>query len=183
MKIVVLPVTVHSCLLSFDLQIRKSLIPGEKYLSMADGSPWFRLLPPKCRCRKLLTQWEADTLVSDGVAEPIWKVKKGRIDIDYTMIWMAQQRQVPRVDMITKADIERAYVYETETSIEYIDEIHDMILANRAKLMVPYVEERHIGDWPLNGKDKNGNITPGRLIFPFRPDERTPGGHIDDRGN
>lgn len=177
MKTVTLPVTVHSCLLSFDIQVRKNLIPNEKYLSMADGSPWYRLLPPKCRCRKLVTQREADTLISDGVAEPIWKVKKGRVDIDYSMIWMAQQRQVPRVDMITKADIERAYIDQTEQSIENIEAIHQMILEARAKLIVPFDESKHIGDYPLNGKDKNGDITPGRLIFPFRPDERTPGGY------
>jgi hypothetical protein len=177
MKTVILPVTVHSCLLSFDIQVRKNLIPGEKYLSMADGSPWFRLLPPKCRCRKMVTQRDAETLVEDGVAETIWRVKKGRIDIDYAMIWMAQQRQVPRVDMITKADIERAFVDETQTSIDNIEEIHLMIIANRAKLIVPFDESKHIGDYPLNGKDKNGDITAGRLIFPFRHDERTPGGH------
>ena len=162
------------------MQMRSLLVPEERYLSMADGSPWYRLLQPKCRCRKLVTQRDAVELVEEGVAENVWRVKKGRIDIDLNMIWMSQQRQVPRVDMITKADIERAYVDETESSMEYIDEIHELILASRAKLVVPYVESRHIGEYPLSGKDKDGNITPGRLIFPFTTDERTPGGHEND---
>jgi hypothetical protein len=100
--------------------------------------------------------------------------------MDDLSIWMAQQVMVPRIDLISKADIERAYTSDdpevSAAAMEYIEECHKLFMENRAKLIVPFKEE-YLGDWPLPTPDKNGNIVGGRLLFPFSKDERTSGGY------
>jgi len=105
-----------------------------------------------------------------------------------THIWRAQQTKVPRIDLVSQADIERAYsnplvVWAVESILHgrrdfpfetiednpatakiysrYIDEIHNLFMKNRAELIVPFRDDP----------------TDGRLLFPFPPDDRTPGGH------
>jgi hypothetical protein len=83
------------------------------------------------------------------------------MQMDIESIWMAQQVMVPRVDLISKADIERAYTSDNPevaaAAIEYIEECHKMFMENRAKLIAPFREDP----------------TEGRLLFPFCKDERT----------
>lgn len=78
-----------------------------------------------------------------------------------THIWRAQQTKVPRIDLISQADIERAYIDDNPIFVRYIEAIHRMYMENRKKLIVPFREDP----------------TDGRLLFPFPPDERTHGGH------
>jgi len=160
--------------------VKDFVIAGERYLSVSDDNKIFRLLPNKCSCRKLVTRAEAEHLVVSGQAEPIWKYKDRRVQMDDLSIWMAQQVMVPRIDLISKADIERAYTSDdpevAEAAIEYIEEVHRMYMENRAKLIVPFKEE-YLGDWPLPTTDEYGGVVGGRLIFPFSKDERTSGGH------
>lgn len=179
-RTIIYSVAIHSCLLRFDVRVKDFVVAGEKYLSVSNDNKIFRLLPNKCSCRKQATRYEAEQLIETGRAEPIWKYKDRRMQIDDNCIWMAQQVKVPRIDLISKADIERAYTSDnpdvSEAAMEYIEEVHQMYMENRAKLIVPFKEE-YLGDWPLPNKDRNGNIIPGRLLFPFSNDERTKGGY------
>lgn len=164
MRTVTFPVTVHSCLLQFDIKVKSKefMVAGEKYLACGDH---FRLLPHKCSCRKSVTTYEARQLVETGQAEPIYRFKRGRMEPEIFTIWMAQQSQVPRIDLISKADIERAYTSDdpevARAAMEYIEEVHMLYMENRAKLIVPFRED----------------LTEGRLLFCFSDDYRTTGGH------
>lgn len=154
-------VTVHSCRLKIDILVRKNLQPNERYRAMDETSQEFRLMPAKCACRKMVTLAEANELIENGEAEQVFKVKKHVLEADNFAIWMAQERQVPRVDLISAADIDRAYVHEIQSSIDYIEEVHRMYMENRAKLIVPFREDP----------------TEGRLLFPFPNEGRTSGGY------
>lgn len=180
MKTIVYSVTVHSCLLQHDLVFEDKLSPKERYISMADKDPWYRTVAKKCLCRKLVTYAQADDLVAGGLAEQVWKIRKGKIEKVNTEIWMAQQVRVPRIDLSTEEDIERAFINCRQDYIDYIEEIHKMYMQNRQKLIVPFREEM-LGEYPLPCIDPSNpkEILPGRLLFPFPKEERTPGGHND----
>lgn len=151
-------VAVHWCKMPADEHLRKNLESGNRYLlCMIGETPWYRLLPKTCKCRKKITMAEASTLLQQGVANPIWISGRKAVEVDMTSIWMAQQRQVPRVDLISRADIERAYIDHMKSSMEYIEEVHLMYEENRRKLIVPFREDPQ----------------EGRLLFPFASDERT----------
>ncbi len=154
-------VTVHSCRLNIDILVRKNLLPNERYRAMDEYSQEFRLMPIKCACRKMVTLSEANDLIETGQAEQVFKVKRGTIETDHLAVWMSQERQVPRVDLISAADIDRAYVHDIQSSIDYIEEVHAMYMENRAKLIVPFREDP----------------TEGRLLFPFPNEGRTSGGY------
>lgn len=121
---------------------------------------------PDCSCQKTISKIQADWMISIGQAERVWKARKREVEIDYNAVWLPQQRQVPRIDLISMADIERAYVECKPDSIEYIEEVHKLFMENRAKLIVPFVPDP----------------TEGRLIFPFSPEQRTSGSY-QKRGN
>jgi hypothetical protein len=122
--------------------------------------PVFLPLPKRCRCRRTVVITDAIEQVNKGVAVNLWKAKKKSIEVDFDHIWLPQQRQVPRIDLITEADIERAYIDGNKESIQTIEEIHLMHMLERAKLIKPFQDDP----------------TGGRLIFPFQPDQRTRGG-------
>lgn len=159
--IITYPVLVHSCLLQFDIKIKTGMAIGEKYLASGD---YFRLLPHQCQCRKFITMYEARQLIETGRASPIYKYKRGRMEPEIYYIWMAQQVRVPRVDLISKADIERAYTSDdievSRAAMEYIEEVHLLYMENRAKLIVPF----------------RPDPTEDRLLFCFTADYRTFGG-------
>jgi hypothetical protein len=126
-----------------------------------DASVWYWPLPLKCSCKKVVTIEERNILVSRGIAH--WVYNRW-VERDPHQIWMAQQAQVPRIDLISKADIERAYVDDLRESMQYIEEVHDLFMKNRAELIREYSL-----DWVDPTKDE--------LLFPFGPDQRTDGGH------
>lgn len=98
-------------------------------------------------------------MLDRGMANHVlsWKLKP-----DEKKIWMAQARQVPRVDLISRADIERAYLDHNEESQAYIEECHLLYLANRAELIVPFRDDP----------------TEGRILFPFPKEQRTSGTYL-----
>lgn len=168
MRTITYPVTVHSCLLEFDIKVKSwGISPGERYL--AAENDYFKQLPVKCPCKKQVTLAEAQERIKTGQAEPVYKLKHGRMEADTWMIWMAQQRQVPRIDLVSRPDIERAYLSDdpevAEAAQFMIEEIHRMHIANRLKLIVPF----------------RPDPTEGRLLFCFADDLRTKGGHSDSR--
>jgi hypothetical protein len=123
---------------------------------------WFRSIPEKCNCKLLLSTNKAQEFIDQGKAIFIYGIKRHKLYIDETQILLpVEKRQTPRVDLITKADIERAYCDKIPKYIEYIEMVHEMIMIERAKLIVPFREDP----------------TEGRLLFPFGADQRTYGGH------
>jgi len=167
--------------------VRDLLIPGEKYVGELgvniENQSFYYQLPKTCRCRRYITVSTATEYVQTGRA--VWLLKKHKdavIPDDH--IWMPVLRErVPRVDLVTRSDIERAFtgserksrhwVYnrlsrryvrvqtvpegltkaewqreaEEEVKFErrirsqyknYIDEVHNLYMENRAKLIVPF---------------------------------------------
>jgi hypothetical protein len=142
--------------------MKKYLTPGERYI-LANNSAGYWLLPKKCNCKKKITHADARELVNQGQAEPIWKLRRKFIEIDYTRIWMAQQVMVPRVDMISPADIDRyvdftVFGHGNESSLAYVEEVHALYMQNRQKLIVPF------------RPDPYGE---GRTLFSFGTDQRS----------
>lgn len=185
-------------------------------LQVTEGHQYFalKIKPTKdgdiqrCNCRQLMGYADAIELLQNGNAKAIWELNKKHERMELyqhekpvkdsdgnrigtileTHIWRAQQTKVPRVDLVSQADIERAYsnplvVWAVESVLHgrrdfpfetleddptlskrysrYIDEIHKLYMDNRKKLIVPF----------------KSDPTEGRLLFPFPPDERTKGGH------
>jgi hypothetical protein len=163
MKTLVFSVLIHSCQLDFSERLRQYLIPGERYIFVGNG---YRILPKRCRCKKQVTKAKAEQMVADGIAEPVWKTRCRRVQIDFTRIWMAQQVQVPRVDLISQADIER-FVEGNETSIAYVEAVHELYLENRQKL-IRYVKAEEY--------DRQEKLDYGVPVVYSYGDGRTPGG-------
>ena len=173
MKTIVYSVLVHSCLLQMQLVFEDQLDPDKQYVSMDVNDPWYRAVRDKCNCRKLVTYAVADEMVNEGVAEPLWKSRKSKIEKVSTAVWMGQQPQVPRIDLSTEFDLERAFINGSQEYVNYIEEIHNMYIRNRQELIVPFREEL-LGEWPRPCRDPHSEeILPGRSLFPFPNDERT----------
>lgn len=166
---------------------------------LGDDRSYF-ILKPKCSCRQLVTFAHSEDLLAIGGAKAIWQLnpKKNRLELYQvekplfeekvvdgkkvhtkigtmleTHIWRRQQGKVPRVDLISAADIERAYLEDPKSGIarrykRYIEEVHDFYMKERAKLFIPFVDEE---------EQTRRNPSQSRLLFPFVPDERTGGGH------
>jgi hypothetical protein len=184
MKTITKPVTVHSCLLDFNIKVKSwGIEPGERYVATADG--YFKQLPKKCNCKKMIMLGFALDLIKTGRAEPIYKQKSGRMEPDMLMIWMAQQRQVPRIDLITRPDIERAYLSDdpdvAEAARFKIEQIHLMHMEDRLKLFAPfpYVLNPKQGPEELNvtAHEKDGGDPFEGKVLIDTVDERTEGGH------
>jgi len=113
-------ILVHSCRiqpshLPLDMVESGALYVGE--LGIMIGQPaWYRPLPKSCRCKKQVTTAEATEYVGRGWA--VWilqfRRRKGEVVLNdevSTKIWMPVVRErVPRVDLISRADIERAVI-------------------------------------------------------------------------
>ena len=165
-------VVVHHCFLGIQIS-EELLLPDRRYIYIGDPEKikQYRMLPNKCRCRKHISVPEAEAAWANGSAEDVYKKKDGRVipvrdERGYpTMIWCRfwtdAKAKIARIDMITKADIERAYISLVEESQTLIEEVHKMQLQARAALVVPFRPD------PFEG----------RVLFPFCPDERTSGGH------
>jgi hypothetical protein len=159
-------VRVHTCRNATEIRGIDYLTPGRFYYSDDPQLKSFKALPEKCLCRKYVTYDKADTLVAKGTAIVVYRGPDNKRldvnhDVDITQVVMLVNRgQTPRVDLVTRADIDRAYVDGRQDYIEYIEAIHDMIMDERRKLIAPFRED------PCGG----------RLLFPFGPDQRTAGG-------
>jgi hypothetical protein len=167
----------HCCRLIRSSPLRKNqLLAGKKYrYVLIDGdekNPLYQLLP-KCRCRKFVTRAEANELVTGSsmnkTAMIVWRVKRRVVEPDLDAIWLTQQPRVPRVDLITKAHMERAYVDGQFIDITYIEEVHKMHMAEREKWMIPYIED------PCMDPDSTDfdRAVSSRIINPFAVDQRT----------
>jgi hypothetical protein len=147
----------------------KYLNAGEQYIAIEDGLKGYRAIPKKCNCNKFVTVKMADWLVETGQALLVWKKKNRLVYEDETCVWSAQARQVPRVDLISRADIERAYTGDDpkkmKESIDYIEMVHQLYEENRMLLMAPFRPD----PWE------------GRCLFTFSTEQRTAGGHSGNK--
>lgn len=163
-------VKVHSCYARTELRDIRHLRFGWLYYSDDPKFKLFKTLPKKCSCKLVVDSEIADIFVEQGKAFPLYRPQKGKLlvqdddnQIDCTQIVMPVNRaKTPRVDLITSADIERAYVDGQQKYIRLIDAIHEMIMTERMKLIVPFQRD------PFEG----------RVLFPFPADQRTKGGHF-----
>lgn len=177
-KIDVFSVVAHWCRLERGAFLtRNQLLPGQRYILIEDGRrPLYGKLPKKCKCKQTITIEQAVWMVDNGFAANLWKAKKKSVEVDFGFVWQPQQRQVPRIDLITMADIERAYIDKKKESIEYIEEVHQMHMEERAKMIVPF---RPTDPWGNEWTDIQGfkDRADGRLLNPFPVEQRTAGGH------
>jgi hypothetical protein len=134
----------------------------------------FLPLPEKCKCKKMVTRLMAGIMLEKGQALRVYKpplveakspeegLRYNYENLDTTQIVSVVNRaQTPRVDVITKADVERAYVSGSVEDIEHIEEVHAMLVEGLIALTVEFRTDPQ----------------EGRLLFPFGPDQRTVGGH------
>lgn len=142
-----------------DGYLRKYLEKSLRYIDTGENGLAYRALPERCGCRKLVTPTEGDIYVARGSALPVWKLTSRALEMDLSRVWMPQLPRTPRVDLISRTDIER-FVDLDPDAIALIEAIHEMHLAERAKLIVPERLD------PLEG----------RQLFPFAADQRTAGG-------
>ena len=78
-------------------------------------------LPKSCRCRNYITYYQADQFIEVAAAMRIVRYKNGRIIKDEDRIWLPIVRgKVPRIDLTTRADIERAYCGSERKSKSYV---------------------------------------------------------------
>lgn len=122
-------VLVHSCRVKPNGRPRDLLIPGEKYVGelgvKIGDQEWYYPLLSSCRCKRYVSVADATEFEAQGWA--VWilqfKRKKGEIVLNdevSTKIWMPVVRErVPRVDMISRSDIERAYVGSEKVSAHH----------------------------------------------------------------
>jgi hypothetical protein len=172
-------VTAHHCLLGYAQYAENELVPGKKYVCVGsyagdtieekDRIKQYRIMPKTCRCRKLTTAFFAEDLMESNEAQKVIQVEivNGKIVpiTDTTQIWSnfwtEKKSKVPRIDLVNHIDIQEAYVYLKDEFKKKIEDIHQMQMEFRAKLIVPFRPD------PFDG----------RVLFPFTPDQRTSGGH------
>lgn len=180
---IVKDILLHSCHGKTHIKNVSELLPERRYFTDDVKFKFFKALPVKCTCKKWLSKSEADSYLMEGKALVIYRPGiNGVIDdchIDQKhIIALASKSQTPRVDLNTKADMERAYddmsqkFYkggleclgeEIQNNSYYvlIEARQEMMLEERAKWIVPEIKDPQ----------------EGRLLFPFGPDQRTFGGH------
>ncbi len=175
-------VLVHSCHARTDIRRKEYLNPNRLYYSDDHKFEFFKALPLKCRCKKVVTRIVAELYLAQGKAFKVYRPKEdGPLDDkcveEKHIVLPVERSQTPRVDLITKADVERAYNglshpdKRDQEFMAHIEAIHDMILLERAKLVVPFQED------PDAMYDEKGLPFAGRILFAFGPDQRTRGGH------
>jgi len=158
-------VKVHTCHKNTEIRDIKYLDSNRWYYTDDPKFKSFKALPVKCECKKRVTLSRAATLVAQGAAVKVYKPKDfrplgdNRVD-RFQVVMIVNRAQTPRVDLVTAPDIVRAYADGRDDYIRYIEEIHEMIMTERAKLMAPFRDDP----------------TEGRLLFCFGPDQRTVGG-------
>src|ERR1035437_1958960 len=172
-------VIVHSCHAETEIRNKEHLNLDRHYYSDDPKFESFKSIPKKCSCKKTITEEQAKIYIAQGKAFNVYKPKNNRpLDnkrIDRKQIVMPVDRsQTPRVDVITKADMERAYDRlddpKSNKGSKYykmIEEVHLMILEERAKLIIPFQDD------PDAMYDDKGQMFAGRPLFPFGPDQRT----------
>lgn len=161
----------HTCRpVAYDTTL-EHLMPGERYFSTdpdQEKPVHFREMPTKkeCSCRKKVTRARAMELVDKGVAGYIFRLKKiksGRppkVECDPTQIISLPRRsKTPRIDLITSADVERAYIDGLDKFIEYIEDVQTMTLMFRLEMFRSWIPDPQ----------------EGRVLFPFGKDQRTGG--------
>ena len=172
-------VVVHHCFLGRQVTDGdpSELIPNNRYVFVGGtNADQYKMLPTKCRCRKKISGQEAQSAWANGSAEEVFKRKDGKtipVRDDrgfplaiYCRFWTDAKAKIMRIDMVTRADVERAYINLVEESRILIEEIHLMQMKSRAELIVPFRPD------PFEG----------RALFSFSPDERTRGGYAQNKG-
>lgn len=123
-------VKVHSCrvqpaLIPRDCVESGALYVGELGVHLAQQN-YYSPLPRSCRCRRYVSSQEATEFVSYGWA--VWVLqfrrRKGEVvlndEVDKKILMPVLKNKVPRVDMISRADIERSIIGSEKKSRHYM---------------------------------------------------------------
>ena len=88
---------------------------------LKEGEPTYcRLQFEKCKCRNWITLSEANDFYEVGKAMKIFRIENSIILRDESLIWMPVTRErVPRVDLFSRADIERAFIGSSNPEENY----------------------------------------------------------------
>ena len=122
-----------------------------------DGPPTYLKLPKSCRCRKFTSLRDADQYVSTYTAKDLlangnamctWKLLVKGLEPDDNQIWMPAQGRVPRIDLISRADIERAYIGSDRKSKHY----KFNRITNRFDIVAEPPEGMSKQEWILEGE-------------------------------
>ena len=131
MRVINRPILVHSCRIEPNGSLRENVVSGDSYVGelgiKLEQQVWYYPLPKTCRCKRRISVSEATEYEQDGRA--VWILKfirrKGEVilnpDQTFNAVWMPIVRErVPRVDLITRADIERGYIGSEKRSKHWI---------------------------------------------------------------
>lgn len=158
-------VKIHYCRAETTVRDTGDLDRHRSYYSDDPKFEFFKVLPVKCTCKEKVSLDDARKFLDQGKALKVYKPKKSkrlneaRVD-RFQIVIVVDRPRTPRVDLTTKADIERAYGVGAggqEKYIRLIEEIHKMIMSERAKLIIPFRDD------PFEG----------RALFPFGADQKT----------
>lgn len=150
-------------------------------------SLYYLKLPKTCRCRRFITMYAADEIVANGKAMRTFKLLARGLVKDENQVWMPViTPRVPRVDLISRADIERAFIGSTRKSKHY----QYNSKTQRFEVIRTIPEGTTLGEWLLRAEeevqferrirnqyrqyiDQCHEVTMdarAKLIVPFRPD-------------
>lgn len=210
-------VLVHSChvqpaVIPRDLVVSGDLYVGEMGVHIS-RQEYYSPLPKSCRCKRRVSSAEATQFVSYGWA--VWilqfRRRKGEVvlndEVEKKIMMPVVRSRVPRVDLISRADIERAYigsekktrhfvfnpikqkfvrvqvVPEGMTKREWMMEAEEEVKFERRirKQYQQYIDDCH----QVTLDARFALMVPfipdpfeGRTIFSFSPEMRTAGGHV-----
>lgn len=188
-------VTVHTCKLG--LQISEISIPKNNinyinevryvWVGTINGRNEYRPIE-KCGCKKKIDKFQANEQTNYGNAKEVYKVKGGELetvdDAVWANFWTEEKSKVPRIDLTTRADIERAFISKRKSSKRTIEEVHLMYMENRAKLIVPFRLDPY--DIPCSHPNKTDGFRckrcaqlSGQAVLTFFTDMRTDTGQPD----
>ena len=171
--VVYFSVKVHTCnpLRNRGQVLEDDMMPNERYICVKNARkdekeekpyleelkkiPEYYRMPVHCKCRKWTTYHEAVELTKIGQALWAFKKKKGIVarcepgfpaSDNLGHIWRPVVREkVPRIDLISKADVQRAYGLKHEKIsarqkefIDYIELVNLITLEVRGKMVVPF---------------------------------------------
>lgn len=206
----------HSCRIKKDGRPRDLVVSGERYVgelgvNLAEQE-WYYALPKKCRCKRYVSVAEATEFVASGWAVWILRFKRVRGEVRLNesggedQIWIRVVRErVPRVDLISRADIERSVLgsekkskhyrynrekqrYEVITEVpegytkkQWMEDAENEVKFERRirKQYSQYIQQCH--DLTLGFRSRlvvpfQPDPFEGRTLFSFSKDERTVGG-------
>jgi hypothetical protein len=131
MEVINKNVRVHTCTVKRDPKPRDMVESGVKCVGELgiglEEQKSYSDMPKSCRCRMFCTSAEATEFVKEGAAVWVLKFERKRGEVVLNDKWHGREiwrrvvrERVPRVDLISRADIERAFIGSEVRSKHFI---------------------------------------------------------------